>query len=58
MLGVACGLKELEVLACVSAHCPEVDRIWTMQKRCHGSFRDHILSTPGWLYSCRRGEYA
>ena len=30
---------------------PEVDGIWVIcQRACHGSFKDHLLSTPGWLY--------
>ena len=29
---------------------PEVGRIWSMSGIYHGSFKDHILSTPGWLY--------
>ena len=27
---------------------PEVDRIWGIEFICSGSFKDHILSTPGW----------
>ena len=29
---------------------PEVNRIWVIGRICYGSFKDHILSTPGWLY--------
>ena len=32
-------------------HHPEVDRIWIIERLCDGSFQDHILSTPGWLYA-------
>ena len=28
---------------------PEVDRIWITQGIARGSFKDHSLSTPGWL---------
>ena len=31
---------------------PEVDRIWSIEGICHGWFKGHILSTPGWL--CRK----
>ena len=37
---------------------PAVDRIWGIKGTYSGSVKDHILSTPGWLYiyveSCRR----
>ena len=29
---------------------PGEDRIWTIQGVYNGSFKDHILSTLGWLY--------
>ena len=28
---------------------PELDRIWVISTIFQGSFKDHILSTPGWL---------
>ena len=29
---------------------PEVDGVWVLYGIYHGSFKDPILSTPGWLY--------
>ena len=28
---------------------PQVDRLWVMYGIYQGSFKDHVLSTPGWL---------
>ena len=35
---------------CYVYNHPEVDRIWGLQEVYHGSFEDHILFAPGWLY--------
>ena len=35
---------------------PEVDRLWVMSEISYGSFKDHLLSTPGWLYTHSRIE--
>ena len=32
-------------------HHPKIDRIWGTNGRFWGSFKDPILSTPGWLYA-------
>ena len=32
----------------------EVDRTWGIQGIYHGSFKDHILITPGWPYTYQR----
>ena len=29
---------------------PEVDRTWGTEGICYGAFKDHSLSTPGWLH--------
>ena len=39
----------IHVILCTYSH-PEVDRIWAIKGIYWGSFKDPILSTPGWLY--------
>ena len=34
---------------------PGVDRTWCVKGICSGSFKDHTLSIPGWLYSLGYG---
>ena len=37
------------VYVCLYSH-PEVDTIWIVSGIYAGLFKDHLLSTPGWLY--------
>ena len=52
-LGLVVRLMLIDGHGTLLAHAynhPEVDRTWVIEGTCQCSFKDHILSTPGWLH--------